>query len=155
MLAIHKRIIKEVLQEKKRDPKVIAILLFGSIARGAAHELSDIDIEIIYLGERYKTKEEKRYGIKVDYEFWPKKKLAKRFKKYPFLSYPYLSEKILYDKTGFLKKFKAKVKTYFKENPEVLKEWQKWEKNYLAAKKKGKKILDVDEFYSSLKKKFS
>lgn len=63
MLSIHKKIIQEVIEEMKKYPKVVSILLYGSIARRTAHKDSDIDIEIIYDGGRYKDTHEYRYGI--------------------------------------------------------------------------------------------
>ena len=161
MLKIHKKIIKEAVDEKKKDPKVVSILLFGSLARGTAHKKSDVDIEIIYDGGRYRDISEKRYGIKVDFEFWPKNKLLKRIEKYPFLSYPYLEEKILYDPTGFAKEIKDKLRAYFKKNPAALREWKKWTKKYLEFKKKGieradmEKIKECKDFYDKLEIKFS
>jgi len=161
MLSIHKKIIKEVIEEKKKDPKVVSILLYGSIARGTAHKGSDVDIEIIYDGGRYRDTHEYRYGIKVDLEFWPKKKLLGRIKNYPFLSYPYLEEKILFDPHGVAKGIKKTLTKYFKENPEARKAWEKWLKWYLSFKRKGiertdeEKIKSCNEFYDKLEIKFS
>jgi predicted nucleotidyltransferase len=155
MLKVHQKIIKEVIAERKKDPKVVSILLFGSLARGTAHKDSDVDIEIIYDGGQYLDFDEEMYGIKVDYEVWPKKDLLERVRKKPFTSYPYLSEKILYDPTGFAKEMKKRLKKYFRENPEALNVWKKWENNYLKAKAKGEEIQDVMEFYAELDKRFS
>jgi len=125
----HQKIIKEIIKEKKKDPKVISILLYGSFAKGTFHKKSDIDIEIIYKSKNYKTSHEIIEGIKIDYEFWPKEKLLNKLKKYPFLCYPYLSEKILYDPKNFAKKLKNKIKTYFKRNQKIGKTWKDWEKS--------------------------
>jgi predicted nucleotidyltransferase len=153
ILRKHQKIIKKIVNEKRRDPKVISILLFGSLAKGTANKNSDIDIEIIHSGEKYSLVSKKREGIKVDMENWPKKKLIKSFEVYPFLKYPYLSEKILYDPMGFAKKFKEKIRKYFNENKVAKKTWANWEKEFLELKKKGKKPKDVDIFYRELKEK--
>lgn len=161
MLSIHKKIIKEVIKEKKKDPKVVSILLYGSITRGTFHKDSDVDIEIIYEGGKYKDTCEFRYGIKVDFEFWPKKKLLNRIKKYPYLSYPYLEEKILFDPGGIAKEIKQTLKRYFKENPEAKKAWEEWLKKYLELKRKRiqrtdkEKIKSCNDFYDQLEIKFS
>ena len=160
ILSVHKKIIQEVIEEKKKDPKVVSILLYGSIARGTAHKDSDVDIEIIYDGGKYKDSHEYRYGIKVDFEFWPKKKLLNRIKKYPFLSYPYLEEKILFDQQGIAKEIKQTLTKYFKENPEAKKAWEKWLKEYLELKRKRiqrtdeEKIKSCKDFYDQLEIKF-
>ena len=161
MLPVHKRIIKEVLREKKKESNVVSILLYGSLARGTATKKSDVDIEIIHSGSKYKDTHKYRYGIKVDFEYWPEKKLAKRIGNYPFLSYPYLEEKILYDPNGFAKNIKKQLEGYFKKNPEAMIEWKKWTKEYLEFKKKGikrtnkEKVRSCKEFYDKLEIKFS
>jgi predicted nucleotidyltransferase len=161
MLDTHNKIIKEVVEERKKDPKVVAIMLFGSLARGAGHEKSDVDIEIVYDGGEYSDVSEHRYGVKVDFETWPKQKLAARIENYPFLSYPYLEEKILYDPKGFAKEIIAKLKKYYSENPDALKLWKEWTKGYLKAKKEGLQRTDEEkaqackEFYDEIEIKFS
>lgn len=104
-----------MLNEKKKCPNIVSILLYGSIARGTASKDSDVDIEIIYNKGVYKSKEEYYHGIKVDFEYWPKQKLLNRIKNYPFLSYPYLEEKILYDPSGFAKDIKNILKGTLKK----------------------------------------
>lgn len=155
MLKIHKKIIKEVVEKNKTNPKIIAILLFGSLAKGTANNKSDVDIEIIYTGNKWKEANEHINGIKVDYEYWPYKQLIKKLDNSPYLCYPYTYEKVLYDKNNFAKKLKLRVKRYFRENKEIETFWGKWEKEYLINKKRGKKIKDVNIFYKELKKKFS
>ena len=153
---IRQRIIREVVKEKKKDPKVVAILLFGSMARGNHNKKSDIDIEIVSNKDALRREfKEKRHGIVVDFEIWPKEKLIKRIDNYPFLSYPYLEEKILFDPTGLVKEIKRKLNKYFKEHNDVLKAWKKWEKKYLENKKLGKKQKEVKKFYDELELKFS
>jgi len=147
------KIISDVVKQYKSKSSTISVLLFGSFARGTFHKNSDIDIEVIYSGKKYKTLEENKQGIKIDIEIWPKEKLVNDFKKNPFLKYPYLSEKILYDPTGFAKKFKKRIKTYFDKNPFIKQLWVEWEREYNLSKKRGKKIKEVDVFYKELKKK--
>ncbi len=159
-LKFHRKIVKEVVEEYKKKPDTVAILLFGSLARRKAHNKSDVDIEVIHTGSKYKMIETKRYGIKLDIEMWPKKKLLERLKKKPYTCYPYMEEKILYDPFSFAKQYKKNVKKYFKSNKEVLKIWKEWTKNYLEEKKTGIKRTDkqkvnaCNEFYKYLEKRF-
>jgi predicted nucleotidyltransferase len=156
MIDIRQKIIREIVEEKKKNPKVVAILLFGSMARGNYNEKSDIDIEIICDGINSREEvKEKRYGIDIDFELWPKDKLIKRIDGYPFLSYPYIEEKILFDPTGLVEEIKRKLNSYFKEHAEVLRAWKMWERDYLESKKLGKKTKSVKEFYDELEIKFS
>jgi len=154
MNKIQKRILQEIVKEQRKDKKVIGVLLFGSLARGTEHASSDIDIEIIHAGERYQTKKEIKCGVPIDYELTPIHQLLKRLEKTPYLTYPYLGEKILYDRTGELRTIKNTIQKHFAKNRNTLIFWQQWEKKYLKAKKQGKKIISVETFYSLLKKKF-
>ncbi len=148
------RVIQEVVKEKKEDPRVISILLFGSLAKGTNHKGSDIDLEIIYAGGKWKESNKYVKGIKVDFEVWPRDKLLKRVRKYPFLSYPYINERILYDPKGFAKRIKKEIKSYFKKHPEVSKIWKEWEVDYQKKKKSGEKVKNINVFYNQLKSKF-
>ncbi|MFW5705301.1 MAG: nucleotidyltransferase domain-containing protein [Nanoarchaeota archaeon] len=93
MLDVHKTIIDKVVEMKSKDSKVVAILLFGSVARGTATKNSDIDIEIIYDDGNYDDYCEFIDGIKVDYKIWPKNKFSNRIKKYPFCHIHMLKKK--------------------------------------------------------------
>lgn len=146
------RLIEDVVKEYKSKPTITSILLFGSFAKGTFHKNSDIDIEIIHSGKKYSTIKKNVDGTKIDIELWPREKLIKDFKKNPFLKYPYLSEKMLYDPTGFAKRFKKEVRGYFDKNPKIRRIWIQSEKDYLESKKQGKKPKSVNLFYKKLKK---
>ncbi|MBW3019041.1 nucleotidyltransferase domain-containing protein [Candidatus Woesearchaeota archaeon] len=153
------RIIKGIVAEKKKDLKVVAILLFGSHARGTATKESDIDIEIIYEGGKYCDVTTKIEGVKVDFETWPKKQLEKRVEEKPYTCYPYLEEKILYDPQGFARALKMKVDDWFRKNPRALKVWKDWTRGYLKSKKDivksdKQKVKECEEFYKELEKAF-
>ncbi len=44
---IQQKIVKEIIKEQKTKPDVIAINVFGSVAKGEERPDSDVDIEII------------------------------------------------------------------------------------------------------------
>ena len=155
MVLKHHKILKEIIKEKKKDPRVVSILLFGSLAKGTAHSKSDIDIEIIYKRGKWKETQEHIGGIKIDYEYWPKKKLMTKLNSKPYLCYQYLSERILYDPKGFAKKIKKQARNYFNKNKKATNIWKEWEKDYLRKKKIGLKIKSVETFYKELKKRFN
>ena len=43
----HQKIVEEIVEKQKKNKGIIAITLFGSLARGEEKPHSDIDIEII------------------------------------------------------------------------------------------------------------
>lgn len=47
MTKTHWKIVEEILNEKKKDDSVVAITLFGSMARGEEKPRSDIDILVV------------------------------------------------------------------------------------------------------------
>lgn len=161
MLRLHKKIINEVIAEKRKDKNVVALLLYGSLARGTAHKDSDVDIEIVVRKGRYADTSHRRYGVKVDFETWPLKKLRRRVEKWPFLSFPYTEEKILYDPEGFAKGIQSALKRYYAKHPSCRKAWLAWRRQYLKEKKmkvqrtNNEKMLACKRFYDDLERKFS
>jgi len=158
-MKIHQKIINEVVDEKKCDPNVVCIFLFGSLARNTATKDSDVDIELVCKTGKYSDKREIRYGVKVDIETWPLAKLLKRIEQQPFLSYPYLEEKILYDPEGVGRLIQKELNVYFKDHSEVLAVWKKWTAKYLTEKKKcikkteSERLKETKEFYDLLEKR--
>ena len=131
--SIHQRVLKEYIDLKKNDPCVIAISIFGSVARGEERPDSDIDIEIVSTKEKKWQLSKKKYkGITIDLEICPKDKLFERIQKYPFLSYIFLKQKIVYDPEKFMKKLIQELQKYFEKHPEVV---DFWERKYEVAKK--------------------
>jgi len=124
---VHQKIVREIVEEQKKDPSVIAITLFGSLARGEERSDSDVDIEVISKkAKKWELKQdERRYGIKIDFQITPKDKLIRNIKKYPYLCYDYLTEKILYDPEDFMKGIRKGLKGYFDKHPEVISFWEK------------------------------
>ncbi|MBL7059319.1 nucleotidyltransferase domain-containing protein [Candidatus Pacearchaeota archaeon] len=155
MLEIHRKAIDNVINEWKKDPKVLCILLYGSVARGTANKNSDIDIEVFREGGKTRHIETKIDGVDIDLYVYPVKKIIEHVKKNPFLTYPYLEEKILFERKSFATKIIGSINEYFNENKEIKNFWKVWTKEYLENKKNAKKIRDVDEFYKEVKKLFS
>lgn len=151
----YRKIIGKIISKYKKDPKVLCILLYGSVARGTAHKNSDIDIEIFRKGGRTYNIKTKIEGIKVDLYIYPVNKILKNVKKHPFLAYPYLEEKILFEREYFATKLINSIKKYFNKNKDIKNFWFIWTKDYLEKKKNNGKIENVDKFYKSVNKRFS
>ena len=126
MAEIHWKTVNEIVEEKKQDLSVLAINVFGSLARGGEGPDSDIDLEIISLTEpEWKMAEEERNGLVVDFVYTPKEFILNKVKNYPYLSYVHITEKIVYDSEGFMADIQKQLNNYFSEHPKVLEFWDK------------------------------
>lgn len=147
----HRKIVDEIINEYKNKRGILAITLFGSLARGEERKSSDVDIEIISeSADKWELKQDdERYGINIDLVICPKKHLIYQLKKYPYLCYDYLSEEILYDPKGFMRNLRKKLKTYFDNHPEIVKFWEDKLKIMKEERARGKvhknAIKDYDE----------
>src|SRR3989338_6912364 len=120
MPEIHKKIVDEIIGEESIKPDTIAINLFGSLAKGNERPNYDVDIQIISKEDKSWSLENKeKYGIKIDFEVCPAKKLIERAEKYPFLCYIYLNSKVIYDPNGFMNEILEDIRGYFRENPKI------------------------------------
>ena len=156
MAKIHKKIINEIVEEQKKNSKVIAINLFGSVAEGKERSDSDVDIEIIINeGKEWNWIKQNKYGVHIDFVKCSKNHLLHQIEKYPYLCYDYLSEKIIYDPKGFMKDLKEKLKGYFDKHPEVVEFWEKKLKIMKENKAKGQDPKDAIKSYDEAEILFS
>ncbi len=155
-MTIQRKIVNEIVEKYKRKPEIIAITLFGSVAKGEERKDSDLDIEIISRSaKKWRLLKRKKYGIDMDLVICPKKHLLDQIKKYPYLCYDYLFEKIIYDPKGFMKDIKKKLKKYFDEHPEVIEFWEDKLKIMKENKAKGQDPKDAIKSYDEAEIKFS
>ena len=145
MLEVHKKIVKEIVNEYKKNKSTVAITLFGSLARGEERYDSDVDIQIISgNAKKWELKQDDvRYGIKIDLVICPEKHLIYQFDNYPYLCYDYLNEKIIYDPKSFIKGFQNKIRKYISKHPEVAEFWEDKLKIMKENKRKGKDPKDA------------
>lgn len=53
MFDVHRRTIERLTERYRSDPHVLALYVIGSVARGEAHELSDVDAGIVVTDDEY------------------------------------------------------------------------------------------------------
>ena len=154
--SIHHKIVTEIIEEQKKDRSVIAVTLFGSLARGKERANSDVDIEIISTSaKKWQLLKQNKYGIKIDFVICPKKHLLRQMEKYPYLCYDYLHEKIIYDPQGFMKKVKKKLKGYFDGHPEAVEFWKNKLKIMKRNKQEGHDLKNAIKSYDEAEIRFS
>jgi len=125
MVSIQQKIVDEIVDEYKNNEHVIGVCVFGSVAAGKERSDSDVDITIIFDDDReWELFKEKRYGIAVDLEAVTKNIWEMMQKEYPYIFYTE-NNKILFDKTGFVKEVLNKSKKYLEDNIEARDFWRK------------------------------
>jgi len=156
MESIQRKIAGEIVERQKKKPEVVAITLFGSLARGKERKDSDVDIEIISKkAKRWRLLKKKKYGIEIDLVLCPKNHLLHQIKKYPYLCYDYLNQKIIYDPENFMKGIKRKLKRYFGKHPKIVKFWREKLKVMNENKKKNQDPKEAIKSYDEAEIKFS
>ncbi|EOO67901.1 hypothetical protein IKE_01959 [Bacillus cereus VD196] len=115
----HKKLVQTIVAEVLSMEKVNGFMLIGSVARGDAYPESDLDFYILLEdGQKKKFHSEMREDILVEYKGADFNQIQVNFKNNPMELYSFLEGKILFDKSGELKKLKE-IATYEFENYRV------------------------------------
>ncbi|KAA0765731.1 nucleotidyltransferase family protein [Bacillus sp. SH5-2] len=115
----HKKLVQTIVAEIVSKEKVNGFMLIGSVARGDAYPESDLDFYILLEdGQKKKFHSETREDILVEYKSADFIQIQVNFKNNPMELYSFLEGKILFDKSGELKKLKE-IATYEFENYRV------------------------------------
>lgn len=115
----HKKLVQTILNECLSVDKVHGFMLIGSVARGDAYPESDLDLYILLEeGQKKNFHSETRKDILVEYKYADVNQVQVNFKNNPMELYSFIEGKILFDKSGELKKLKA-IATYEFENYHV------------------------------------
>ena len=156
MTELHKKIVNEIVEEQKKNLDVIAINLFGSVADGKERPDSDVDIEIIIdKGKEWTWIKKNMYGIHIDFVICSKNHLFHQIKKYPYLCYGYLDEKVIYDPEGFMNEVKKKIGAYMNKHPEVVRFWENKLKIMRENKAKGQDLKEALKSFNEAEILFS
>ncbi|MGH1328435.1 DNA polymerase subunit beta [Bacillus pretiosus] len=115
----HKKLAQTIVAEILSIDKVNGCMLIGSVARGDAYPDSDLVFYILLEeGQKKKFHSETREDILVEYKSADFNQIQVNFKNNSMELYSFLEGKILFDKSGELKKLKE-IATYEFENYRV------------------------------------
>ena len=140
----HQELVEEITQELYKDKNVLALMLYGSVARCEESRNSDIDLLVI-VNEKYCQKRHiVRYGITVEYLEMHIEYLQNFIaeNEIPVL-FTLIEGKILFDKNSLFDQFINEAKGIIEKGPPVNK---KWENERYATKKRS----DITEIYLDL-----
>jgi hypothetical protein len=111
---IHRRLLQEAVDDARRDPDVIGVMLTGSFARGDAYPGSDLDIHLLLRdGCRRDFRAELRQGILVECSYADEAHARSQLARDPMHVYSYLDGRILYDPEGRLGALVAAARARF------------------------------------------
>lgn len=100
---VHRHLLWEVLDDARRDPDVVGVMLTGSLARGDAYPGSDLDVHILLRdGCSREFHAELRQGILVECSYADEARARSSLARDPMHVYSYLDGRILYDPQGRL-----------------------------------------------------
>jgi predicted nucleotidyltransferase len=111
---VHRRLLREVLDDARRDPDVIGVMLTGSLARGDAYPGSDLDVHVLLRDGRSRSfRAEIRRGILVECSYADEARARSKIERDPMHVYSYLDGRILYDPQGRLQALVSAARARF------------------------------------------
>lgn len=157
MTEIHLRIVGESVERYRGDNSVIAIALFGSLARGSGHRDSDIDIKIVSKSaNKWQLSKEEKDAVRIDIVVAPHDQFLRQIENYPFLCYDYLSVKFLHDPYGIMAKARTGLEAYISSHPEIVAYWESDLEAMRDKKKRGvHRMKDIVWAYDQAELRFS
>jgi hypothetical protein len=98
----------QALATAQADAEMSGLLLAGSLARGDAARLADIDLYLLLrVGSRRPSRAEMRDGILVEWHYADRARTQTKLTTNPMALYTYLDGRILYDPAGHLQDLTA------------------------------------------------
>ena len=111
---VHRRLLREVLDDARRDPDVVGVMLTGSLARGDAYPGSDLDVHVLLRdGCSRDFKAELSQGILVECSYADEARARSKIERDPMHVYAYLDGRILYDPEGRLQALVSAARARF------------------------------------------
>jgi predicted nucleotidyltransferase len=111
---VHRRLLREALDDARRDPDVVGLMLTGSLARGDAYPGSDLDVHVLLLdGCSRGFRAELRQGILIECSYADEARARSQLARDPMHVYAYLDGRILYDPEGRLQALVSAARARF------------------------------------------
>jgi predicted nucleotidyltransferase len=154
----HNQIIQRLLEEAKTDPNTLALLVFGSVALGTHNEKSDVDLIVILIDYAPSSGIENKMidGIKVGTIFFTYEVLADSVEEVPYLLHILGNAKLLFDREKTIEPLLRRISDYFAQNPEMVKDWEKYYKLLVEEKKQfGYEKTTIIDVWNELESRYS
>ncbi len=124
----HDVILAQLVTDAEKEPNVLGLLVFGSVARGTQRENSDIDVITVLQSSKpasgiHNTTVE---GIKVGDLYLTYEVLIHSVENVPYLLHPLEGAKLLFERDGLVHPVLARIREYYLNHPEIAAEWNKY-----------------------------
>ena len=154
----HEEILKQLHADKQSDPNVLGFLLFGSVATGTHRPDSDIDV-LSVLRESKPTSGINNTmvdGIKVGDLFFTYDILTHGVEVVPYLLHTLVEAKLLFDRDDLIEPELEKIRNYFEDHPEIVREWDQYYKLLKEEKAQfGYEKTTIVDVWNELEKRHS
>lgn len=123
----HDEILNRLVAENERNPNVLGLLVFGSVAVGTQREDSDVDVISVLRRNRPSSGLNNTMirEIKVGEIFFTYDLLVQSVETVPYLLHPLGDAKLLFDREDTIKPLLESIRTYFVDYPEMADEWSR------------------------------
>lgn len=135
----HERLLDRLVDEARRDPELVALAVFGSVAAGRHRPDSDLDLLAVLVDhpEPWGIDKLERDGIEVDRVRFTARYLAQASAATPWLLHPFLGARVVHDPTGAVTPLIAGLRDWFAANPEVVEVWERHAANRQEDRRTG------------------
>lgn len=149
----HIELARSYSQQMEQHPGHLALILFGSVARGTFRPTSDLDFLLLHKNFPPNFRYEETYleGIKIgtshlDYGYFRNEVIVR-----PFNRVVLTEAQVMFDKTGNVPVWIAAINRFFTDNSDIKEEWDKLRADYELSKTQlGIQVKDILMFIGYL-----
>ncbi len=146
----HLEIAKVYSQQREQEPNNLALILFGSVARGTSRPDSDLDFLLLHQSPPRKFWEEEVdfLGVKVGTQHLDYAHFRRAVVLQPFNRIILTTAQVMFDKTGNIPIWIAAIGRFFITNPDIKAEWDNHYALYRRSKTElGIKAVNISDLY--------
>jgi predicted nucleotidyltransferase len=154
----HEEILRGLVSDTESNSNVLGFLLFGSVAAGTHHEVSDIDVITILRTNKPASGINNTLvdGIKVGAFFLTYDVLVHSVETVPYLLHPFGEAKLLFDRDGKNKYLLERIGKYYSDHPEIVSEWNNYYEQLKEEKAQfGYEKTTIADVWNELEKRYS
>ncbi len=154
----HETILRQITRDAERDPNIVGLLVFGSVAKGTHTQESDIDIITVFLEHQPTSGMVNRYvgGIKVGNVFFTREIIEHAARTVPYLLHPFVDARLLFDREGTLRPMFDKIREFFGDHPEIVDEWNGHYERFKSEKAQfGREKTNIIDVWNELERRHS
>ena len=153
----YRRLIARHLADAQRDPHILGLLVFGSVAAGTARPDSDLDLLVVLAEhpEPWGVDKFRQQGIAVERFRFTLEHLAQTCASAPYLLHPFAGARTLYDPEGTVTALLGPLQAYFASHPEVCEVWERHFATHVEDRRLGRCRPTILDAFRELTERFA